>query len=64
VLRQKTPGQNAVMFVNAPPGIDDLSASISKNGTPSSTGARYALAAKGDAICHILKASDRLCPGW
>jgi hypothetical protein len=30
------------MFVNTPPDIEDLSASISKNGTPSGTGARGA----------------------
>jgi hypothetical protein len=27
------------MFVNTPPGIEDLSTSTSKNGTPSGTGA-------------------------
>jgi hypothetical protein len=27
------------VFVNTPPGIDDLSASTSKNGAPSGTGA-------------------------
>ena len=37
---QKRPGQNAVMFVDTPPDIEELSASTSKNGTPSGAGAR------------------------